>query len=87
MVEQVLDAHPAMWARYHAGEEKVAKFLMGAAMRALRGQGDPAVVQRVLAERLAARRGDVRRRPLAAIENLNKRSDSAIMVSARITTF
>ena len=58
VVARVLDAHPNEVARYHAGEEKVAKFLMGAAMRALRGQGDPAVVQRVLGEELAARRSD-----------------------------
>lgn len=58
VVAQVLDEHPDEVARYHAGEEKVAKFLMGMAMRALRGQGDPAVVQRVLGEELAARRSD-----------------------------
>jgi len=58
VVARVLDAHPDEVARYHAGEEKVAKFLMGAAMRELRGKGDPAVVQRLLSEGLAARRAE-----------------------------
>lgn len=55
-VAAVLEAHPAEVARYLAGDEKVLKFLMGLAMRALRGQGDPQVVQQVLTEQIAARR-------------------------------
>lgn len=73
-VEQVLAEHPDEVARYRAGEEKLIKFLMGAAMRALRGQGDPAAIQRLLAERLAA--------PQEAdsdTKDLNKRSDSDIL--------
>lgn len=58
VVDQVLAENPAEVARYLAGEEKLIKFLMGAAMRALRGQGDPAVIQRLLSERLAGRRGE-----------------------------
>ena len=56
VVARVLDAHPDEVMRYHAGEEKLAKFLMGAIMRELRGKGDPAVVQRLLDQGLAARR-------------------------------
>ncbi len=58
VIEQVLVDHPDEVTRYLAGEEKLLQFLMGAAMRALRGQGDPAVVRRLLAERLAARRAE-----------------------------
>lgn len=57
-VDQVLTENPAEVERYLAGEEKLIKFLMGAAMRALRGQGDPAAIQRLLAERLAGWRGE-----------------------------
>ncbi len=56
-IEQVLDAHPAEVAAYLAGQEKLAKFLMGQVMRALRGKGQPQVVQALLDEALAARRG------------------------------
>jgi aspartyl-tRNA(Asn)/glutamyl-tRNA(Gln) amidotransferase subunit B len=55
-IASALDQHPDDVARYLAGEEKVAKFLMGTVMRALRGKGDPQTVQRLLIEQLEARR-------------------------------
>jgi len=55
-VAAVLAEHPDEVARYLAGEEKLVKFLMGMVMRALKGQGDAQVVQRLLNEGLEARR-------------------------------
>lgn len=55
-VAAVLAEHPDEVARYLAGEEKLIKFLMGMVMRALKGQGDAQVVQRLLNEGLEARR-------------------------------
>ncbi|MCD4684524.1 MAG: Asp-tRNA(Asn)/Glu-tRNA(Gln) amidotransferase subunit GatB, partial [Anaerolineae bacterium] len=52
----VLYEHPDEVARYLAGDEKVAKFLMGMVMRVLRGKGDARIIQRLLAAQLAARR-------------------------------
>ncbi|MGH2784980.1 MAG: Asp-tRNA(Asn)/Glu-tRNA(Gln) amidotransferase subunit GatB [Actinomycetota bacterium] len=51
-IADVLAAHPSEVERFHAGEEKVVGFLMGQAMRALKGQGKPDVVQRLLREAL-----------------------------------
>ena len=53
-IDGVLAANPAEVERYRAGEEKVLGFLMGQTMRALKGQGKPDVVQRLLRERLGA---------------------------------
>jgi aspartyl-tRNA(Asn)/glutamyl-tRNA(Gln) amidotransferase subunit B len=55
-IVSALDQHPGDVARYLAGEEKIAKFLMGMVMRALRGKGDPQTVQRLLMQQLEARR-------------------------------
>ncbi len=55
-IARVLDANPAEVQAYLAGSEKVIKFLMGLAMRELRGQGQPQTVQRLLAEALEQRR-------------------------------
>jgi aspartyl-tRNA(Asn)/glutamyl-tRNA(Gln) amidotransferase subunit B len=55
-IDAVLDEHPDEVARYLGGEDKVVKFLMGAVMRALRGKGDAQAVNRLLAERIDARR-------------------------------
>jgi aspartyl-tRNA(Asn)/glutamyl-tRNA(Gln) amidotransferase subunit B len=51
-VAQVLADNAAMVERYRNGEEKVLGALMGAAMKALKGQGKPDVVQRVLRKQL-----------------------------------
>ncbi len=55
-IDQVLDEFPAETARYLAGEDKIFKFLLGQVMRALRGKGEAQVVQKLLAERIEARR-------------------------------
>ncbi len=55
-VDSVLAENPAEVEAYLAGSEKVAKFLMGQVMRALRGKGQPQAVQEALDEALAARR-------------------------------
>lgn len=56
VVAQVLERHPDEVQRYLDGEEKLVKFLMGMVMREMRGQADPQVVQRLLAEAIEARR-------------------------------
>jgi aspartyl-tRNA(Asn)/glutamyl-tRNA(Gln) amidotransferase subunit B len=55
-IRAVLDDHPGEVGRYLAGEDKLIKFLMGKVMRAMGGKGEAAVVQRLLAEQLEARR-------------------------------
>jgi len=57
-VDEVLATHVAVVADYRAGDEKVRKkkrgFLMGEAMKELRGQGNPQLLNRLLDERLDA---------------------------------
>ena len=55
-VRAVLDASPTEVARYAAGEEKVAKLLMGTVMHAIGKGGNPQVVQKVLIAELDARK-------------------------------
>ncbi len=55
-IERVLAAHPDEVAGYLAGQDKLAKFLMGQVMRELRGKGQPQTVQTLLDAALAARR-------------------------------
>ncbi len=55
-VAQVLDEHPQEVARYLDGEEKLAQFLMGMVMRALRGKADAQAVRRLLLAQLETRR-------------------------------
>jgi aspartyl-tRNA(Asn)/glutamyl-tRNA(Gln) amidotransferase subunit B len=52
-IAEVLAGNPAEVERFRAGEEKVLGFLMGQTMKALKGQGKPDVVQRLLREKLA----------------------------------
>lgn len=52
----VLNEYSAEVTRYLAGEEKVLKFLLGQAMRALRGKGEAQLVQRLMIEQIEARR-------------------------------
>ena len=52
-IDDVLAANPKEVERFRAGEEKVVGFLMGQTMKALKGQGKPDVVQRLLREALA----------------------------------
>ncbi|MYI40737.1 MAG: Asp-tRNA(Asn)/Glu-tRNA(Gln) amidotransferase GatCAB subunit B, partial [Chloroflexi bacterium] len=51
--DKALIENDAMVARYLAGNDKVINALFGRIMGALRGKGDPAVVRRVLNEKLA----------------------------------
>jgi aspartyl-tRNA(Asn)/glutamyl-tRNA(Gln) amidotransferase subunit B len=55
-VNAVLDSSPKEVARYAAGEEKVAKLLMGTVMREVGRSANPQVVQKVLIEALEARK-------------------------------
>lgn len=55
-VRAMLDANLTEVGRYSAGEEKVAKLLMGQAMRAVGKGGNPQVVQKVLLDELEARK-------------------------------
>jgi aspartyl-tRNA(Asn)/glutamyl-tRNA(Gln) amidotransferase subunit B len=56
VIDEVLAAHATIVEEWRAGDDKVRKakrgFLMGAVMKALQGQGNPAVANRVLDERL-----------------------------------
>ncbi len=52
-IAEVLAANPNEVERFRAGEEKVVGFLMGQTMKALKGQGKPDVVQRLLRETLS----------------------------------
>jgi aspartyl-tRNA(Asn)/glutamyl-tRNA(Gln) amidotransferase subunit B len=54
-IERALDAHPDNVAAYLGGKEKLLGFFVGQVMRELRGKGDPAVVNRLLEQALAAR--------------------------------
>lgn len=47
-VDDVIASHSSEVERFRAGEEKVFGFLVGAVMKAMRGQGSPAVVNEVL---------------------------------------
>ncbi len=53
-VDQVLAQQPQLVERYRAGETKLLGALMGQAMKALRGQGNPAAVRQALQQRLDA---------------------------------
>jgi aspartyl-tRNA(Asn)/glutamyl-tRNA(Gln) amidotransferase subunit B len=52
-VEQVLAANPDVVAKIKAGNDKSKGFLMGQVMKALKGQGKPDVVTRLIDEKLA----------------------------------
>ncbi|GHV28281.1 aspartyl/glutamyl-tRNA(Asn/Gln) amidotransferase subunit B [Clostridia bacterium] len=51
-VARVIEDNPSSVARYHAGEEKVFGFLMGQAMKALKGKADPNKLKELLADAL-----------------------------------
>ncbi len=55
-VDDVLKSNPDAVAQYLGGKESIAKWLMGQAMRQLRGKGNPQVVQELLYARLEALR-------------------------------
>lgn len=57
IITQVVAENPNMAADYAAGKDKLRGWFMGQVMRHLRGQGDPAAVNRLLDEELAKLRG------------------------------
>ena len=58
LVEQVIADNPGPLANYLGGKTSLLGWFVGQVMRATRGQANPAVVNRLVAERLAARTGD-----------------------------
>jgi aspartyl-tRNA(Asn)/glutamyl-tRNA(Gln) amidotransferase subunit B len=54
IVDQVLAANAAQVAEYRAGRDKAFNFLVGQAMKATRGKGNPALINALLRARLAA---------------------------------
>ncbi|GHU67131.1 aspartyl/glutamyl-tRNA(Asn/Gln) amidotransferase subunit B [Clostridia bacterium] len=52
IVRQVIDGDPDSVAAYRSGKEKVFGFLMGQAMKALKGKGDPARLKELLRDAL-----------------------------------
>jgi len=52
IVEEVIAAHPGPVADFRAGKEKSFTFLVGQVMKASRGKANPALVNRILQERL-----------------------------------
>jgi len=58
VLDEILAAHPDEVAAHRAGDEKVRKrkrgFFMGEAMRAMRGQGNPQLLTRLLDDRLSS---------------------------------
>ncbi|MCY4525399.1 MAG: Asp-tRNA(Asn)/Glu-tRNA(Gln) amidotransferase subunit GatB, partial [Anaerolineaceae bacterium] len=53
-IDELLAQQPQLVERYRAGETKLLGALMGQAMKALRGQGNPATVRQALQQRLDA---------------------------------
>ena len=58
MIEQVLDDNPDKLPAYLGGQEKLRGFFMGQVMQKSQGKADPAVVNRLLSQTLAARKGE-----------------------------
>ncbi|HEX7593179.1 MAG TPA: Asp-tRNA(Asn)/Glu-tRNA(Gln) amidotransferase GatCAB subunit B, partial [Anaerolineae bacterium] len=56
IVDKVLADNPQPVAEFIAGKETIAKFLVGQVMKATRGQGNPALVNELVIERLKAQR-------------------------------
>ncbi len=58
MIEKVIDDNPGQLAAYLGGKEKLRGFFMGQVMQASKGKADPAVVNRLLSQALAARKAE-----------------------------
>jgi aspartyl-tRNA(Asn)/glutamyl-tRNA(Gln) amidotransferase subunit B len=54
VIAEVIDANPAEWTKYTAGDDKVAQFLTGQVMKATKGQADGKAVAAILQARRAA---------------------------------
>ena len=52
-IDAVLAAHPDKLAEYRAGRDKLYGFFVGQIMRATQGKANPALVNRLLKEKLA----------------------------------
>jgi aspartyl-tRNA(Asn)/glutamyl-tRNA(Gln) amidotransferase subunit B len=52
IIDEVIAANPKQVEQYKAGKQQVIGFLVGQAMKASRGQADPAVVSKMMKERL-----------------------------------
>jgi aspartyl-tRNA(Asn)/glutamyl-tRNA(Gln) amidotransferase subunit B len=56
VIDEIIAAHPVVVAEYRSGDDKAKKkkrgFLMGEAMKAMRGQGNPQLLTRLLDDRL-----------------------------------
>jgi aspartyl-tRNA(Asn)/glutamyl-tRNA(Gln) amidotransferase subunit B len=53
VVQQIIDANPAQVAEFRAGKEKAFNFLVGQAMKATKGQANPAQLSDLLRKRLS----------------------------------
>jgi aspartyl-tRNA(Asn)/glutamyl-tRNA(Gln) amidotransferase subunit B len=52
IIEDIVAAHPKQVEQYRGGKSAVLGFLVGQAMKASRGQADPAAVKKLLLEKL-----------------------------------
>jgi aspartyl-tRNA(Asn)/glutamyl-tRNA(Gln) amidotransferase subunit B len=53
IVQQIIEANPAQVAEYRAGKEKAFNFFVGQAMKATKGQANPAQLSELLRKRLS----------------------------------
>ena len=53
VVDAVVAAHPDEVARYKEGNQKLIGFFVGQCMKEMRGQGNPKVINQLLAQKLA----------------------------------
>ena len=54
MVEDVIAAHPGQAADYKNGKDKLMGFFVGQVMKASKGQANPALVNKLLKEKLSS---------------------------------
>lgn len=53
IVAKVLEANPSQLAEYRSGKTKVRQFFFGETMKALKGKGNPAIINKILDEKLS----------------------------------
>lgn len=53
MVDQVIQSHPIQVEQFKSGKEPILKFLIGMVMKASEGSADPAIVEKLLREKLS----------------------------------
>lgn len=54
VVDEVINNYPTQVAQFKAGKEPLIKFLIGMAMKATEGSGDPVIVEKLLREKLTS---------------------------------